>query len=177
MKYEEFAKEIKGVTTKKRVHKITGSYGVYDYYKYYRKTKPKDPSYRVTEKEFYSIIRTINKKLGERLTKGFEINLPKRMGIVELRKYTINPKIDSNGKVVFNAPIDWDKTIKLWYEDPNEYKNKTLIKIKNKEYFKVCYNKSNANYENKTYYSFRLNRELRKQLYKEEQNGLDAFTF
>ena len=44
-----------------RLHKITNSFGVYDSYKWIRKNKWLNIGRPVTEHEFYSIIRTMNK--------------------------------------------------------------------------------------------------------------------
>ena len=46
-----------------RFHKITNSFGVYDSYKWIRKNKWLNIGRPVTEHEFYSIIRTMNKEL------------------------------------------------------------------------------------------------------------------
>ena len=43
------------------------------------------------------------------------------MGRLELRKVNINPKI-INGKLIVSKPIDWDRTLKLWYEDNESFK-------------------------------------------------------
>jgi hypothetical protein len=40
---------------KPRVHRIRGSWGIYDGYKYYRKNKPKDPKYVLSESQYFSI--------------------------------------------------------------------------------------------------------------------------
>ena len=48
MDYNEFIKEIKKVN-KKRNYQITNSWGVYDGYKYYRKTKHKEAEYILKE--------------------------------------------------------------------------------------------------------------------------------
>lgn len=157
-------------------HKITNSYGVYDYYKFYRRTKPKDKKFILTESQYFSIIRKINSVLASKFTKGAELHFPMRMGILELRKSAKIPKIDPNGKVIYNNTIDWDRTIKLWYEDSEAYQNKTLIKQESKEVFKSFYNKATATYNNKCFYSFQLNKELKREISKNIKRGLiDAF--
>jgi hypothetical protein len=70
-----------------RTHKVSGSLGVYDAYKYIRKNKWFDIGRPLTEHEFYSIIRRVNNYLAEELLKGHDISLPHRMGRLELRKY------------------------------------------------------------------------------------------
>lgn len=157
-----------------RKHKINHSYGVYDGYKYYRKNKPKGSKYVLTESQYFAIIRAINTILAFNLAKGNEITLPCHMGTLEIRKSETYIKLE-NSKLKTNLPIDWDKTLKLWYEDSESYKDKTLIRMEEKELFRVFYNKYKANYNNKSYYQFTPNRNLKLQLKINVKNGLDAF--
>ena len=113
--YEEFKNSIKKVSSN-RTHRVNNSVGVYDLYKIIRKNHWYNIGRPLTEKEFYSIIRTFNKHIAEELSKGNDFTLPYKMGILEVRKYQPNITI-KNGKVKAPLPIDWDKTLKLWYED------------------------------------------------------------
>ena len=72
------------------------------------------------EGEFYKIIRRVNQYLAEELSNGHEIHLPHRLGILELRKRPTRIEIVDN-KLVTTLPIDWDATLKLWYEDEQAY--------------------------------------------------------
>jgi hypothetical protein len=56
------------------------------------------------------------------------------MGTIELRKRPVTYDI-KNGKLKVSAPIDWDKTLKLWYEDEESFNKKTLVKVEEKEIF------------------------------------------
>ena len=173
--FNQFISELKNVTGN-RHHKISGSYGVYDYYKEYRKNKPKDKEFILTEKQYYYIIRRMNSLLGEALSEGTELQLPCRMGKLELRRYRLEPKI-VDGKLVYKAPIDWDATLKLWYEDAESLKNKTLVKIDSRNNFRVMYNKGKANYDNKSVFLFTLNRSLKKKVSQSAKDGkIDGFT-
>lgn len=97
------------------------------------------------------------------------------MGILELRKNKVKFEFRNN-KVYTNLPIDWDRTIKLWCEDEESYKNRTLIKMEEKEIFRVLYNKSKANYKNQMFYQFKVNRELKRLLKNNIKEGnVDAF--
>jgi len=93
----------------------------------------------------------------------------------EIRKY--NAKIVIDGKKIrTNLPIDWDRTLKLWYEDKESYKNKTLIKVEEKEIYKIYYNRNIADFTNKTFYQFDINRELKRKLKQNIKDGkIDAF--
>lgn len=174
MSYEEFRKETLKVNNK-RNFKVTGSLGVYDAYKWIRKNKWLNLDRPVTEHEFYSVIRKVNKYFIDSMLEGHNIKFPHKMGQLELRKYNATFKLVDN-KVVTNLPIDWDSTLKYWYEDKKAYDNKTLLKLNEKEIFKICYNKTKANYENKSFYTFKPNRVF-KLLIKNniKNNNLDAF--
>ena len=171
---DEFRKQVLKVDGP-RVHKVKGSYGVYDAYKYIRKNKWFDIGQPVTEHQFYSIIRKVNNLLVESLKEGHDIELPCRMGTIEVRKYDAIFSI-KDGKVKTNLPIDWDRTLKLWSEDEEAFKKKTLIKMEEKEVFKVFYNRIKANYNNKSFYEFAVNRDLKRSLKRRIKNGnFDAF--
>lgn len=175
MSYEEFRKEILKID-KPRNHKVKGSYGVYDAYKYIRKNKwfGLEP---FTENQFYTIIRSINKELADYLTSGGTIKLPYGMGKIMLIKVPAKVKF-KEGKLVNTKPIDWDKTLKLWYEDEECRNSKILVRTDIKSKFKIIYDKSKARYKNKTLYSFLPNRDLKIKLKEKIQEGIvDAFNY
>lgn len=160
---------------KPRQHKVNNSLGVYDAYKWIRKNKWLDIGRPITEHEFYTIIRQVNNLLAENFLKGRDIVLPHRLGTIELRKYETKMSFN-NGKLHTNLPIDWDRTLKLWAEDEEAYKEKMLVKVEEKEIFKVFYNKGKANYNNKSFYEFEVNRDLKRRLKQRIKDGLiDAF--
>lgn len=173
---DEFRRRILKVNGPRK-HKINNSLGVYHMYKFIRKNKWFDIGGPISEHDFYSIIRTINNYLAELLSRGHDINLPCQMGRLEIRKY--DAKITLQGdRVITNLPIDWNKTLKLWSEDEDAYKERTLIKMEEKEIFKVYYNRGKANYTNKSFFAFDINRELKKKLNHRIREGrLDAFKF
>lgn len=172
---KEFKNKIKEVNNH-RIYSIKNSLGVYDAYKYYRKNRPKDKQYILSESQYFSIIRKVNLLLLEQLLDNNDIILPCRMGTIELRKFESTFRIDDNGKVKTNLPIDWNKTLELWYEDEEAYYNRTLIKMEENEIFKIYYNKINANYENKVFYEFIFNRALKQRLKTKIKQGLiDAY--
>jgi hypothetical protein len=159
-----------------RKHEVTGSLGVYDAYKYIRKNKWADIGCSLTEHEFYTIIRQINNLLAEGFLHGQDIELPHRLGRLELRKYEKRISF-SDGKLHTNLPIDWDKTLKLWAEDKESYKEKLLVRVEENEIFKVFYNKGKANFNNKSFYEFEVNRDLKRRLKQRIKEGLlDAFS-
>lgn len=171
---DEFRKKVLKVDGP-RVHKVNNSWGVYDSYKYLRKNKWFDIGQPLTEHQFYYIIRQVNNFLAESLIQCKDIILPAKMGKLEVRKY--EPSITfKDGKVKANLPIDWDRTLKLWSEDEEAYKERTLIKMEEKEIFKIYYNRFKADYKNKCFYEFSLNRDVKQRLKRKIKNGnFDAF--
>lgn len=159
-----------------RKHKVNNSNGVYQAYKYIRKNKWFDIGRPLTEHEFYSIIRQVNNLLAREVLQGHDVILPHRLGRIELRKYETRMSI-KDGVLRTNLPIDWDKTLKLWSEDEESFKKKVLIKMEEKEIFKVYYNRRNAIYENKSFMEFEVNRDLKRRLKQRIKSGaIDAFS-
>ena len=158
-----------------RNHEVKNSIGVYDIYKHIRKNKWYDIGQPITEHQFYTIVRQVNNVLADNLLKGNDIVFPNKMGRLEVRKFEPIIRFDDN-KLTVRLPIDWDKTLKLWSEDEEAYKERTLIKVEEKEVFKVYYNRIKANYENKSFYEFIVNRDLKRRLKQKIKNyNFDAF--
>lgn len=159
-----------------RQHRITRSLGVYDAYKYIRKKKWMDIGRPVKEHEFYQIIRRVNDQLANILVFGGDVTFPHRMGRIELRKYPTRVSI-VDGKLVTNLPVDWDATLKLWYEDPQAQESKQLVYIPEKEQYIVFYNRNIADYTNKSFYQFSPNRNIKTRLkYNIKMGNIDAFS-
>ena len=173
MNYHNFRLKVIKAKGKKKF-KVRNSYGTKQGWRWLKKNKwlGGEP---VTEKQFGIIIRRIDEYLIQRLFEGHDIILPHRMGKLELRKTP--RRIDfKNGKLDTNLPIDWKRTLELWHADEESLNNKTLIRKEYKEIFRVIYNKSSANYNNKVFYQFTLHRNVRKALStKIKNNEIDAF--
>lgn len=157
----EFVGTITKRCTQKRA-KIRNSWGVYDAYKAIRKNGWYSIGKPVKEHEFYSIIRKINKLAAEEISKGNEFVFPARMGKLEVRKSKRGVSI-VDGRLRITYPIDWRSTLELWFQDSEAKKNKTLLRNEN-DVYQVKYNKYNANYNNKEFYQFALNRQIKKDL-------------
>ena len=150
---------------RKRVSKVTGSWGVYDAYKLCRKNQWFNIGRPVTEKEFYAVVRGVNKHIAENIANGKTVKLPERMGMLELTKHKCVAKL-VEGKLKINYPIDWSETLKLWYEDEEARRQKTLMRNENPWTYHIKYRVSGecANYENKMFYQFTLNSFIRQAL-------------
>lgn len=156
MEFEEFRTEVLKKRTKKQA-KVRGSFGVYDAYKLIRKNKWYDIGRPLKETEFYSIVRETNKLLADEIANGNTVVFPERMGKLELRKIQTGVGI-VGGKLKITYPIDWNKTLRLWHEDEEAHRNKTLIRDEQKLVYHVKYCRGEATYENKVFYQFVLNR-------------------
>lgn len=93
------------------------------------------------------------------------------MGTLELRKFQPSAKF-VDGKLKVTYPIDWDSTLKLWFTDPEAKENKILVRLEEKEVYRIKYCKFKANYENKSFYEFTLNKNVRKALKENIKKGL-----
>lgn len=143
--------------------RVGNSWGVYDAYKAIRKGGWQGLDRPLTEHEFYSIVRGINSLLAAEIAKGNTVRLPCRMGRLELVKSEGGPYM-KDGKVVNHSPVDWKKTLQLWYEDPEAREDRTLIRRRDTYTYRVRYRKGKANYGNKSFYQFALNRRIKLQL-------------
>lgn len=169
MTYEEYTENLL-----KRRHKgplkINKSWGVYDAFKHIRKNKWYNIGRTVTEKDYYYIIRNVNRLLAEELANGNTVIFPCRMGKLEVRKYAPSAKM-VNGKLKINYPVDWGKTLKLWYEDEEEKEKKTLIRRELPYVYFIKYDCYRANYSNKNFYDFAVNRFLKLALNENVRKG------
>lgn len=147
--------------SKPRQTKISNSYGVCDYFKYYKQIKPKDTQYNINIKQFCTIIGLINQMLADSIVNGHELEFPCRMGRLNLCKKKYEPIINQEGNLIYKAPVDWNKTLKLWHEDEEALQNKILIKNEPRSIVRIIYTKSNAIYNNKSFYYFSPNRTLK----------------
>ena len=159
MDLEEFKKKTKKVSGPRK-HRVTNSWGVKNYFRYYRKNRPKDKRFILEEGEFYKIVRLCNKEIRDILISGTPVVLPKNMGTLELIKKSRGAYFE-DGKLKNNMPYDWNATLNLWYEDEEAYKNKTLLRIPETEVFSVRYNRRTAYYKNSLFYDFATNREFK----------------
>ena len=174
MNFEEFRKSTLKVN-KNRKHKITNSIGIKHLLKKCRDTRWYGEELRVDERTFCTITRTVNDLIAEELLKGNDFNLPQRMGQFEIRKYENYLRFEE-GKIKTNRGIDWNATLKLWFEDEEAKENKTLVKVEDEETFILYYNRVKANYNNKTLIGFKPNRALLKKIKSAGSNKLiDAY--
>lgn len=157
---QEFKRRRRFPADRKKEYNIRNSWGVYDFYKYYRKTKPKDSKWVISDVQYYSIFRRVNELLVDHLIRTGELELPYRMGQLVILKKELKSWIDPSGKRRTSRVINWEATLELWYNDEEARKNKTLLYYEDDERLTVRYLKNKAIYKNKYYYEFRSNRDI-----------------
>jgi hypothetical protein len=150
--------------------KVRDSWGVYDALKFIRKNGWYDIGRPVTEKEFYAIIRGINKYLAEDIANGQTISFPKRMGVLELRKFKKGVSF-VDGKLKNTYPIDWHNTMLLWEQDEEAKKRRIILRHENEWVYQVRYDSWMAMYEHKKLYRFALNTFIKLALSKNIKQG------
>lgn len=173
MDYAEFRKNI--VKAKGQHNfKVRDSNGTKEAWRWIKKNKWLNIGQPVTEREFGLIIKTINLYLQDQLLQGKDSVLPHRMGRIEIRKFKTTIAY-RDGKLITNLPVDWEKTMKLWYEDKEAYKNRQLVRHEMKDRFTIYYNKHLALFKNKVFYQFSPTRAFKKRLAQSILNkGIDA---
>lgn len=163
---------------KSRIHRATADYGVNDYY---RAFKLKNKNSKISRKVYGEIIKEFNAFLRDGLSiKGKEILLPKKMGRIELRKSKTEVKVDANGNIINNLPVNWKETRKLWSENKNAEEKKIKIRFTNEHTdsytFKITFLKAKADFKNKSLYTIKFNRQLKRDLSQSIFKGrIDAF--
>lgn len=173
--FEEFNRKVRKIGSK-GLSRIRNSIGVYDFYKAIRRHGWFDIGRPLTEKEYYAIVRGVNKLLAEELAQGGTVVLPSKMGRLELHKLKTGVRLDEEGKLHINYKINWEDTIRLWYEDGEAYKEKTLCRFDKEEYiYFVKYCREEATYENQCFYQFEVNRNIKRGLKENiKKGGVDA---
>lgn len=170
----EFRKRTLKVEGNKHIFKVTDSYGTKSAWRWIKKNKWLDIGQPITELQLGKIIKAINNTLQDQLLEGRDITFPNKMGRLEIRKYDATLKVVDN-KVVTSLPVDWKRTLELWWEDEDSHKKKTLVRFEGRERFAIYYNREFANYNNKSFYKFIPARTLKKRLRNKIVNeGFDA---
>lgn len=168
--FTEFKTKVSHLKGGGKNYKVKGSVGVYDMYKLIRKNHWYNIGRPITEKEFYAVIRGINRLLAEKISNGETVKFPYRMGSLELRKYQVGVSF-KDGKLHNTYPINWNKTLHLWYENPEAHRKKILLRDENPWMYNIRYNKCNAVYNNKQFYQFDVNTFIKKKLSKNIKQG------
>ena len=92
----------------------------------------------------------------------------------ETIKYKSSIKFE-NGKLKTNLPIDWNRTLELWENDKEAFRDKTVLRYELDYIYKLKYNPYKAKFNNKTIFQFKFIRDIKQGISKEIQKGnIDA---
>lgn len=171
---EQFIANAKNVHGK-RVHNATNSYDTKDFYRGYIKGLGKDSKYFVSERKYGEILRVTNDILTGKLLDGYQVVFPYNFGSMQIESFKESFKI-VDGKIRTSMMVDWNETLKLWYEDEECRKNKTLVrKDRGGRYCTLRYHRSNGRLQHKKYLYFMPCRRLTNIINKKmEEEGLDV---
>lgn len=161
--------DFKEFSTKERWNKIRkfkfkDSFGLRDGFTFYRATRPKEKKFVLTAKQYSDIISQVNLGIGDKLLEGFVIKLPSYVGELYIQKRTVEPFINKEGHLVFNSPVDWKKTLQLWFNSEEAHNNKSIVKSETRTAYSIHYNKRRARFTNQGYVGFRAQRSLKLKL-------------
>lgn len=160
----------------KRKFKFERSFRLRDGFKFYRQIRPKLHKFVLTEGEYNTIIKSVSEKLVRSFVTNFHMKFPSGIGELLLRKKFIEPIIDINGNLRYNAPIDWATTLKLWHKNQIAADNKVLIRLDTRVIYSIGYNKKRARFKNSNYVFFRPQRSFKKVIQElADNNNIDGF--
>lgn len=141
-------------------------FSITDDYKYYKKRVSNPVEYKV----FSNIIKEFHQAVSEAIIyENFNFKLPRRLGILRVKRFKIKIKLLPNGKVdTTKLSPDWQATKKLWARDPEAREKKQLVLHLNRHTegytYKFYWHKGSCNVKNHTAYSFKMNRFTTRQL-------------
>lgn len=97
--------------------KVEVHYGRVDMYKHYNKSiEGKRDWYNVSYSDFSKVLNKFNKDISKLILEdAHEFILPKRLGIIRIKKYKPKLKLDDAGNLKTKyLPVDWKATNDLW---------------------------------------------------------------
>lgn len=175
MKTDEksFSEFLRDTVKAKEPKKIGKKKGSMDLYRHYVNTdKTKDGSFNIPYKLWSAILKDWSEFFFEELFNTGEFNLPFACGSFYVIKRSYKPKM-INGELIYNAPVDWGRTMKLWYRDPEAKKNKVLVKIEpcTKYLIRFKMARKRQSSPNKFYYSGVVSRSFKKKINQMAEEG------
>jgi len=157
--FTEFSRRIRKACGKHNF-KVKNSFGVKDCYNRVRKNKWSDIGMRLTDSQFLAIIREVNMRLADNIVNGITVKFPSGMGKLEARRIEKRPRVTKDGKLKVVNPVDWQSTLRLWYEDEEARKQKQLIRYSGKVGYWIKYSNVLAYYNNRSFYEFAIQRPI-----------------
>ena len=161
----------------KRNHTLYVHFGNSEYFSFYKK----EYKNTVDNKTYRAVVKELNTTIRDKIAgECYDFKLPKRLGVVAIRKHKKKIAMREGKPPGFNLAPDWKATRKLWEVDPEAKKNRKTVKHENSHSggytYMIRYFKRTANYKNKSVYRFKPSRTLARLLsFNIKNNKLDAF--
>ena len=141
-------------------HEITHCVGTREAWKYVRKNKWKDLGSPVTSSMYSEIVNLMNKALIEEALTGHKVVFPYGMGSMQIVDEPVTIKPDGSN----NCLVNWKRTLEWWYDDPQAYKARKVLKTPAKSVVRASFTK--GNFKNRRFWAFRFNRSLKRMITK-----------
>lgn len=141
---------------KRGPRKIQVDYGRDDIYSLYKKSVDNP----VDKKMHSAVLNSFNKAISKAITENaFEYIIPFRLGILRIKKYKAQYKIDEEtGKIIGNLPVNWKATNELWKDNDEAKKDKKMVYHTNEHsngyQYKWNFSNYRSNCVNKSAYCF-----------------------
>lgn len=156
--FDEFKSRILKLSDSRKTH----SFGTYDVRDIYRSLKKKDPIIKsLNEATFSGILRRIGELQFDDLLDNKKVVLPYHMGELMIVSNT-SRVYKEDGQVKNTLKVNWNETVKLWYEHPEYREKKIYVRHQPCKYFKLVYLPSNRRYKNSKVYTFQPYRGIKK---------------
>lgn len=157
MSYKNYrVAKLKADKKRKTKYKINNSYGTQHIYRYCITNKL--IPHKLPYKTFSHIIKTIHESFIEDVLNNRQVIFPNSMGGLVMYKKLQKKAYDK-------LPVDWDRTLRLWYEDEEAEQQKILVRYENKYLYKIQYLYDKASdHKNSSYYWFNVSRTFKKKL-------------
>lgn len=157
----KFVDDIKHVRDK-RTPSCSGTLTVQTVYRALKKDKKiKD----VDIHTFRKIVRTMGQNLAKQIMDGYIVKLPLQMGhFVVIEKKPFVKFI--NGKVYHNHKVDWNGTIRLWEEDAEARRDKTVVYFNTDKLLFIRYYRRLAKFKNKYFFEVRATSAIKRNIHK-----------
>jgi hypothetical protein len=111
--------------------------------------------------------------LMKKVIAGEEVTLPAKLGTLFIQG--VKKKLTFNKDGVPMLPPNWGETKKLWERSPDAKATKKIVYCLNEEtngvVYKLHWSKNRVPIENKLFYSFRLTRENKRNIYNQIKQG------
>ena len=161
-----------------RDNKYKSAFSIRDAYKEYKRNMP-DASYTLTEEEHRHILNAIFEGMADKFLKYGIVRLGGRLGAIELIKKKTKVYKRKDGTLFANYPIDWDKTLELYYNDAEAREKRIFVRKCDNDYsYRIKYRASKASLKNSCYVQFRPSGLFRSRVSKAiKENKVDGLIY